>query len=464
MRRASSCLVVMVCLVACAGPKPSLPEASTVTPPLAWRGASSTGPAFAADWWNRFNDPALSAAVESALDHNVDVVIAAVRVEEARAQFRLARGQQLPGANLLVAGDRQRDVSPFGFAELQTVRESELSISYDLDLFGRLAALSDSARAALLSTQSARDGVQLGVAASTASAYITLRLLDARLKVLQETLVARRESLRYAQRRVAAGYAPELDLAQAESEYSATEQLIPTLQLAITRQENGLSILMGQNPREAIRANEIYAIEVPEVPALMPADLLRRRPDIATAEQQIVAADRSLDAARAAFMPNIQLALSGGYVASTLIPDPIRIFTVGGSVLAPLFEGGRLRAQADLASARRDEAAYGYRKAALNAFREVEDALAAVERDALQEGALQRERESLARGLRLATNRYRAGYSAYLEQLDAQRALLAAELSVVQVRADRLAAAVSLYQALGGGWSPPPAVVHSRLE
>jgi NodT family efflux transporter outer membrane factor (OMF) lipoprotein len=459
----SSCAAALACLAGCVGPKPSLPEATTVIAPIEWRSAAGPTSAFAADWWNRFEDPGLSAAVQAALDHNDDIAIAAVRVEEARAQFRLARGQQLPSVDALVAGDRQRDVSPFGKAELQTVGEAELAISYDLDLFGRLAAASQAARAALLSTQSARDSLQLGVAASTASAYITLRSFDARLAVLQNTLIARKESLDFARRRVKAGYAPELDLAQAESEYRGTEQLIPAMQLAITRQENGLSILMGLSPREVVRANEISAIEVPEVPALMPSELLRRRPDIAAAEQQIVAADRSLDAARAAFMPDVRLSLSGAYVTSTLLADPIRIFSVGGSILAPLFEGGRLRAQADLASARRDEAAYGYRKAALNAFREVEDALAAVDRDAAQERALQSQRESLVRGLKFATNRYRAGYSPYLEQLDAQRALLSVELSVVQARADRLVAAVTLYQALGGGWSSLP-IDHSRLE
>jgi multidrug efflux system outer membrane protein len=436
----SACLL---CLAGCAGPKPSAPEAAAVVAPASWRNTSDSTSGFSADWWNRFDDPALSSAVSTALDHNVDIAIAATRVEEARAQFRLARGRQLPSVDASLVGGRQRDVSPFGRAELQTVGEGELAISYDFDLFGRLAAASDSARAALLSTQSARDNLQLGIAASTASAYITLRSFDARLEILQNTLIARKESLAYAQRRVKAGYAPELDLAQAESEYRSTEQLIPAAELAIARQENGLSILMGQNPRDIARANAIAAIAVPE--------------------QQIVAADRSLDAARAAFMPNIQLSLSGGYVASTLLADPIRIFSVGGSILAPLFEGGRLRAQADLSTARRDEAAYGYRKAALNAFREVEDALAAVDRDATQEQALERQRESLVRALKFATNRYRAGYSTYLEQLDAQRALLSAELSVVQARADRLTAAVTLYQALGGGWSSVPAD-HARLE
>jgi outer membrane protein TolC len=186
---------------------------------------------------------------------------------------------------------------------------------------------------------------------------------------------------------------------------------------------------------------------------MLPSELLRRRPDIAQAEQLIIAADRSLDVARAAFLPRIQLGAAGGYIDSTLIADPVGIFSIGGSILAPLFEGGRLHAQADAAAARRDQSAYLYRKVALNAFREVEDALAAYQRTDEQKLILRRQRDALARALVQATNRYRAGYSSYLEQLDAQRGLLAADLSLVQVDADHLNAAVNLFQALGGAWS-----------
>jgi NodT family efflux transporter outer membrane factor (OMF) lipoprotein len=211
--------------------------------------------------------------------------------------------------------------------------------------------------------------------------------------------------------------------------------------------------LLGENPRAIERGVAISTLASPTVPKVLPSDLLRRRPDIAQAEQQIVAADRSLDAARAEFLPSIQLGVSGGYVNSTLITDPVGIFSFGGSVLAPLFEGGRLRAQADGAAARRDQAAFFYRKVALNAFREVEDALAAFQRTNEQELILQQQRDALARALVQASNRYHAGYSSYLEQLDAQRGLLSAELSLVQARSERLGATVSLYQALGGGWS-----------
>jgi outer membrane protein TolC len=215
---------------------------------------------------------------------------------------------------------------------------------------------------------------------------------------------------------------------------------------------------LGDDPHGIERGIELSAISSPTLPSLLPSTLLRRRPDIAEAERNIVAADRSLDAARAAFMPDVRLGASGGYVNSSLIPDPVAVFSLGASVLAPLYEGGRLHAQADAAAARRDEAAFAYRKAALNAFREVENALAAVQHTAERELILLQQRDALARALEQATKRYRAGYSSYLDQLDAQRGLLSAELSVVQASGDHLASIVSLFQALGGGWEASPVV------
>ena len=452
MNRTAACLLVAV-LAACAGRRPDPPAAAAVIPPSAWRDGNvgSTGEQSVA-WWRGFGDPALGNVVERALANNVDVAIAATRVEEARAQFGVARGQLLPSAELGAGGKRERFLDPFGRAASDTAQEAEIEVSYDLDLFGRLRNSSEAARASLLATQAARDNVTLAVASSAAAGYIGLRALDARLAVVRETVGARANSLRIEQRRAQSGYATRLEREQAEAELRATEQLIPALELAITRQENGLSVLLGENPREIERGVTLSELALPAVPAMLPSELLRRRPDIAQAEKLIVAADRSLDAARAAFMPSIRLGVSGGYVDSTLIADPVGIFSVGGSILAPLYEGGRLHAQADVAAARRDQAAYAYRKTALNAFREVEDALAAVQRTSEQELVLRQERDVLAQALEQATNRYRAGYSSYLEQLDAQRSLLSADLSLVQASSDRLSVTVSLFQALGGGW------------
>jgi outer membrane protein, multidrug efflux system len=455
MRRAIPAVVAAI-LAACAGPRPNTPPDAAVVAPAAWRNGASGGSEVTAEWWQSFGDPALTKIVEHALANNVDIAIAAARVEEARAQFGAARGQLLPSVELLAGAKRERFLNAFGQAASQTAERAEIDVSYDLDLFGRLRNTSDAARASLLATQAAQDNVKLAVASSAAAGYIGLRALDARLVVVRETVDARAGSLKIAQRRAQSGYATRLELEQAEAELRATEQLVPALQLAISRQENGLSVLLGEDPREIERGVALSGLATPTVPPMLPSDLLRRRPDIAQAEQSIVAADRSLDAARAAFLPSIRLGAAGGYVDSTLIGDPVGIFLVGGSILAPLFEGGRLRAQQDFAAARRDEAAYSYRKVALNAFREVEDALAAFQRTSEQELVLRQQRDALARALVQATNRYRAGYSSYLEQLDAQRGLLSADLSLVQANNDRLSAAVSLFQALGGGWTATP--------
>src|SRR4030095_2018276 len=241
--------------------------------------------------------------------------------------------------------------------------------------------------------------------------YISWPARDARLAILHDTLEARAESLRVVRRRTQTGYAATLDLQHAQAASHATEQLTPAPERAMRRQEDALSLLLGENPRAIERGATLDTVTLPDVPAMLPSALLRHRPDIVQAELQLVAADRSLDVARDAFLPSIRIGAIGGFVDSTLIGDPVRIFSLGGSILAPIFEGGRLHAQADAAAARRNQAAYTYRKAALIAFRDVEDSLAAVERTAAQESMISAQRDALARVLTTATNRYRGGHS-----------------------------------------------------
>lgn len=450
----SAPLFAIVLLAGCAGPKAQLPTDALVAPPAGWRGSAANSGEITADWWRGFNDPALGAIVETALVHNTDIAIAATRVAAARAEYRLARAEGLPNIGATLAGGRDEDVNPgFGVQETQTTSAGEVAISYDVDLFGRLAATTASARASLLSTEAARDNVRLAVAADAASGYITLRGLDAQLLILRDTLQARGDELKVAKRRAEAGYESQLDLAQAEAAYHATEQQIPATELAIARQEDGLSLLLGSNPRDIERGGELDKLVAPTVPLSLPSSLLRQRPDIAEAESELAATDHTLDAARAAFMPDVQLSAAGGFAGSTLAEgSPLGVWSLGGSILAPIFSAGRLEAGQDAAVARRDQAAFSYRKAALTAFSEVEDSLQAVGRDEEQEQALAAQRDSLARALKLATNRYREGYSPYLDQLDAQRGLLTAQLALVRARVDRLNALVILYQSLGGGW------------
>ncbi|MFQ6313251.1 TolC family protein, partial [Lysobacter capsici] len=206
--------------------------------------------------------------------------------------------------------------------------------------------------------------------------------------------------------------------------------------------------------RERLRAARVGRIAAPALPAAgVPSQLLRRRPDIAQAEAQIAAADSSLDAARAQLLPSLRLTGSLGSLDSSLLRgDPIRLWSVGGSVLAPLFNHGRLRAQVQAGAARRDQAVLGYQKTVLTAFAEVEDALAAIAQLREQREQAQQQRQALSEALRIAHNRYNEGYASYLEELDAQRNLFNAELTVLQLQGDALTAEVNLYKALGGGW------------
>ncbi|WP_457349526.1 efflux transporter outer membrane subunit [Sphingomonas sp. UYP23] len=438
-------------LAGCVGTRPAAPVASAVAAPAGWRTSFGPTAPIEADWWKGFGDPVLTALVKRALAHNPDIDVAASRVAEARALARLARAQQAPlvtvGAG---AGEARTVVLGQGVDALAAAPQA--SASYDLDLFGRLSQASASARATLLATQDARDAVALAVASTAASGYIALLGLDERVVTTRSTLDARADALALARRRAKAGYTSQLELAQAEAEYRAAEQLVPAAELAVTRQENALSILVGDPPRAIDRGARLAALRTPAIPDGLPASLLRRRPDIASAEATLVATDRTLDSSRAALLPNISLTGSGGLALSTALANPITLFSAGASILSPLFDGGRLRAQVDASAARRDQAAFSYKRTALGAFREVEDGLATFDRLGEQQVAVSQQVTALQTSLRISTNRYREGYAPYLDQLDAQRGLLTAQLVAIQIETDRLNAVVTLYQAMGGGW------------
>lgn len=446
---------ILTLLAACAGrAPPPAPTAAAVSAPTGWR--TNIGQTAGIDrvWWRQLGDPVVTALVERALARNADVGVAAARVLEARAQERLARSQLAPSIDIGGGATESRSLGALGTPVQAGAVQPLFQASYELDLFDRIGNQVAAARASTAAIRAAGDAVALSVSAATATGYITLRALDARLAIARTTLLSRAEALRIARSRATVGYTSQLELRQAEAEYQATAQIIPQLELGIARQENALSQLVGDPPRAIERGVTLDQLRAPAIPEGLPADLLRRRPDIAQAEQTLAAADLTLASARAQFLPQIRLTGSAGLLLSTAIGDPVGIWSLGGSILAPLLNGGRIQAQVDTAAARRDQAAFAYQRAALTAFREVEDSLAAVTRLRDQRTALQAQRAALAEALRHATNRYQAGYSTYLEQLDAQRALLGVELSLAQTLADQLNALVALYQAMGGGWEP----------
>lgn len=449
-------IAVLTVLAGCAPTLASIPEASTVEPPVVWRTQLDAHGDVEPQWWNAFGDPALSQIVAAARANNSDIAIAAARVREARGQERASRSLLLPTLNASAGISESRSLNAFGSTTDGLAAQPLFQAAYEIDLFGLNRAQIDAARANSAATQAAREAATLAVTAATVSGYITLLALDSRLEILREALAARAEALRIARDRAEAGYTSQLELRQAEAEYRAAQQQIPAIEAAIARQENALSQLVGQTPRAVARGGTFADLQAPAIPAVLPSELTRRRPDIAQAEFTLAASDARLRAARAQFLPQLRLAASAGAVLSSNLDDPVGIWSLGGSVLAPLFSGGRLEGQFDAATAQRDQAAFAYQRTVLTAFREVEDQLVVIDRLAQQERALQAQRAAVADALRHATNRYRAGYSPYLEQIDAQRALLSVDLALVQIQSDRLNAHVALYQALGGAPGDSP--------
>jgi multidrug efflux system outer membrane protein len=453
VRRLSFSLVALA-LSSCAGQRPALPPGAAVSVPADWRVAGAPTHGIEARWWRRFGDPALDALVERGLVKNADLMIAGARIAEARAAFRLAASRARPSLGLSLGGGYGRSVNAFGEGLDQTQASGQLSLAYEVDLFGRLSAATDARRQAYLATAFARGATRIALTSTIVTGYLGLRALDEKLRIATDTVNSRGGELAVLRRRSAAGYSSQLDLRQAEAEYEAARRLIPATRLSVARQEGALSVLVGDPPGDVSRGGDLDRLGAIEVPHSLPAEVLRQRPDVAEAEARIVSADRDLDSARAAFMPRVQLTPSGGGVASSVLTNPISLFSIGGSILAPLFQGGALRADADAAAARRDQAAFAYRRTVLTAFQEVEDALAGVELVGDEQDAAARQVTAVGVAAALSRRRYRAGYSSYLDQLDSERSLLGAQLQLVDLRLNRLTMVVAVYRSLGGGWQP----------
>jgi NodT family efflux transporter outer membrane factor (OMF) lipoprotein len=435
--------------------------ASSLEVPAAWRTPLQVGPnaAVEQEWWRAFGDPALDALVAQALARNGDLRTARSRLQEYQARIQVARSALAPNLSVSVGPTRARSIGPFGTPIETTSVTGNVQAAYEFDPWGRLEAATRAARFDYAAQQAAAEATALSVAASTASGYLNLRGLDAQLALARQTLASREQSLALAKRQFEVGYSSRLELSQAEAEYRATAAVVPQLERSITQQENALALLAGANPGPVARGAGLAALRAPGIAPGLPSELLRRRPDIAQAEAAIAAADASLAAARDQMLPSLRLTASVGSYAHDLpglLGGGTTLWSVGGSVLAPLFDAGRLRAQAEISASLRDRAVFAYESVVRNAFAETENALAAVQRLREQLDQTEARRVATAEALRIAHNRYRNGYSSYLEELDAQRNAFSAETAVLQLRASWLAAHVDLYRALGGGWRVAP--------
>ncbi len=455
-------LTVCALLGACASaPEPALPDAALPAAYGLAPAASNPAP-LQSDWWTLFGDPVLDGWVDAALTHNADLRLAVARVDETAAVLGLARAAQWPGLELGAAVTRSRvstlngQPAPANGVE-STTHRAVLSTAFEIDLWGRLRNATAAAQAQLLSAAHARDTVRLAVAGSVVQAYFGLRTIDAQLAVLARQRGAREDSLQIVERRVTAGVASSLEAAQARAALAATRAQEPELQRQRALLAHQLGLLAGQQQRGV----DVAAAPLPQpvaVPAGLPAALLVQRPDVMQAEQGLRAAQAQVEVARAALFPTLSLTGSfGGQSADLvdLLKGGARIWSLGPSLLLPLFDGGRNAARTAQAQAQAEQAAIRYQQAAQTAYREVADALAGTEQGARLEVQLRDQQDAVDEVVRVARLRHEAGYSGYLEVLDAERGAQDAELALVRARQLRLDASVALMKALGGGWSAP---------
>ncbi|KKW67457.1 membrane protein [Lampropedia cohaerens] len=453
-------------LSACAPLPRPLPQDAEVSLPARWtrtaQEASRSQPPSAAietGWWRQLGDTELDALVAQALAHNSDLGAAMARVEQARANFASAEAAAWPSLNASAGVQAGRNAGAAGMA-LTRSTQAGLQASWEPDLWQRITQQSQAAAQRLQASQADRDAVALAVTASTVRGYIDLRALQAQREIAVRTVQSRRQSLALAQEQRRVGYISQWQLTQAEAELEGVQQQVAQLDGAIQQQLSALGVLLGQPGLQLPPAGGgegLQALQLLPVPDSLPSQLLERRADIASARHLLLAADHSLEAQRAAFLPQVQLSASAGsLLVNSLDYNPATLWSLGGSLLAPLFDAGRRQAQFDAATAQRDQAAWAYRHAVLSAFADVETALTGSVQLARQMDHALRRRDVLQRSLAHAHERYLAGYASYLEELDAQRNLFQAELAVVQLYQAQLSNRVALYQALGGGWSAQP--------
>ena len=412
------------------------------------------------EWWQLFQDEQLQKLIRTALRQNFDVRIAAARVAEARAQLGITRADQFPQLDASALAERERVSAspvPFPLQEYErNVFQVGGSASWEVDFWGRFRRATEAARATLAATEWGRRAVVTSLVAQVAEAYFRLRAIDFNLDIARQTLASRQESLRLTRVRASGGASSELDVRQAEQLVFGASATIVDLERQAEQQENLISLLLGNDPAAVPRGRTLTDQPlIPEVPTGLPSALLEHRPDIVEAEQTVVAANANIGVARANYLPELSLTGSGGLQSaalSSLLTGPAAFFTAGASLIQPVFTAGRTRSQVELAKARHEEALLAYQQTILQSLRDVSDALIAYRRDREFREQQQLLTRSAGDALRLTTVRYQGGASSYLEVLDADTRLFAAQLVLAQAQLNERLALVQIYRALGGGW------------
>lgn len=427
--------------------------------------ANSANAAIAKDWWTLYQDPILNDLIAKALQNNTDIKSAVASIEQADAYAREVGAALFPQVDLDAGATRSRSSqltsrsNQPGFQPLSTSYSVQLGTSFEIDFWGKFRRAKESARALALSSRYAKDTVSLSLSSLIASNYLQLRSLEAQIAVSKDNLRSRDESLALTKRRLAGGVVSNLDVQQAQVNSSNLVAQIIELERQREVALHQLGLLTGDlslNLVSTTASNDLKTLPIPPIPPVgLPSALLENRPDVAQAEQNLVSANANIGVAKAALYPTISLTgLFGGESAALgdILKSPARIWSLGLGLNLPIFDSGRLNSRVDQVTAQQKQSLASYEGAVQTAFTEVNDALVNVRKNTEREAALDTSQQAAKEVLRISENRYKAGYTAYLDVLDAQRVYNEAATNFIQSRQARLVATVDLFKALGGGW------------
>jgi len=411
-------------------------------------------------WWQVFQDPQLQELIRTAIKQNYDLQIATERINAGRAQVAVTRSALFPqvqGNGDFSGGKEHNFQTKSNFLTLTA------DAAFQLDFFGKLRRATEAARAELLATEDARQTVILTLVSDVASDYFALLQLDLQLQITHDTVSTQIDSVKLTRLRLERGVATKLDVLQAQQVLDTANAQIPDLERQIAQEENAISILLGNYPQAVPRGSPLVEQHLPpEVPPGLPSSLIERRPDIREAEQNLVAANAEIGVAKAQFFPQISLTGSGGgafgrsNAFSGLMSSQLGIWSYGAQVSQPIFTGGSLRGNLRLAESQHQQLLIAYRQSIQRAFGDVSDSLIGYQKFHEVRVRQQDTVADLQESVRLSTMRYQGGTTTYLEVLDGQRSLFAAELTLAQARGNEYQSLVQLYRALGGGWQQQP--------
>ncbi|RII84495.1 efflux transporter outer membrane subunit [Neopusillimonas maritima] len=419
-----------------------------------WVRAQPNAAALRADWWTLFDDPVLNGLMDEVLVNNQTIAQFEAQYRQAQALLRESEAQFFPSVNAN-AGFTRSGSGAEGVSQQYRVAGT---VSWEPDLWGRIRRTVEAESAQLQASEAELAGTRLSVQSTLAQTYFRLRSFDAELRLYEQTVEAYRRSLQTTENRLNAGVAAQLDVESARVQLNNAL----TQQQALRRQraqlENAMAVLLGKPPSQFSLPSEPVSVAVPSIPAGLPSELLQRRPDIASAERQVAAANAQIGVAQSAWFPNLTLTAEGGYRAgqwAQWLSAPFSFWSLGPALAMTIFDGGAREARIEQARAGYEALVAVYRQTVLTALREVEDYLVDLNSLAREQQSQQRALDAARASLRLTLNQYDAGLIDYLSVVQVETTALAAERASLSLSADRLIAAVQLIAALGGGWQQP---------